>query len=154
MQAHAGSSADSGGGGYCPAAGGRGGKGCVGRESLSHLLCGASLVRWLCVTVCLLPRCQPASQPKFFPASDILGFEISRFYRGDLTGVIRGTIFVQLYKTRHEQVSFKEQNKNSTTGPYFRGTQIGSKKGVWSCNILHHHGQTTDSSYIEYPRWL
>ena len=52
------------------------------------------------------------------------------FYRGDLTGVIRGAIFVQLYKTRHEQVSFKEQNKNSTTGPYFRGTQIGSEKEV------------------------
>ena len=85
---------------------------------------------------------------------EILRFEILRFYRGDFTGVIRGTIFVQLYKTRHEQVSFKEQNKNSTTGPYFRRTQIGSKKGVWSCNILHHHGQTTDSSYIEYPRWL
>ena len=70
---------------------------------------------------------------KFFPASDILGFEISRFYRGDLTGVIRGTIFVQLYKTRHEQVLdsiVKEQNKNSTTSPYFRGTQIGSEKEV------------------------
>ena len=125
----------------------------MGRDAHARS-CAIVVAYWCCLWLCVPALTTPASQAKFFPASDILGFEISRFYRGDLTGVIRGTIFVQLYKTRHEQVSFKEQNKNSTTGPYFRGTQIGSKKGVWSCNILHHHGQTTDSSYIEYPRWL
>ena len=84
-----------------------------------------------CGCVCLLSRRQPASQAKFFPASDILGFEISRFYRGDLTGVIRGTIFVQLYKTRHEQVLdsiLRSKTKILLQVPTLGVLRLGQKK--------------------------
>ena len=84
---------------------------------------------------------EQTDQPFFFTGGDFL-------FRGDLTGVIRGTIFVQLYKTRHEQVLdsiLRSKTKILLQVPTLGVLRLGQKKRFRKWNSEHEIFCTADA---------